>query len=369
MSQSARYFVSMRGGFDTNPQGTTDKKDKKSGCFVNAALSTSFADVESIDQVKYTARLGGTRYLGASSAGRRYFGDCSVNASMVHAFSAMSRYRASLHVSYMPEPGYDNGFSSAGMQGDTLSWSLDNDYSEAIDARWSWGLGVNLSGTQYEEKTYSYDDRQYYSGSLRLNYRESDLLTYTASASYREEARSHGMNSQSAFGSLGAQYALDTVSSASASVGVQCKMMDRRNTLNPTLDLGYRRRVTDGLSMNAYVKYSDENVDNYNSSTRSSYRTGSTWRAGAYGTYILSPDVSYVFRVQVMQTQYRKPTNAEMQSASRQTVKPSLSMNYNFTPNVAGTLTAEYTHYVYERGNKESKYTRWQLSAGLNYRF
>lgn len=369
-SQSARYFMSMRGGYDTNPQGTTSRKLRDAGCFVNAALSSTFAEVESVDKVSYTARIGGTRYLGTSgSRGNKYYGDCSLDTSMTHAFSAMSRYTGRLHVSYLPEPGYDNGFSSAGMQGDTLSWSFDNSYSEAIDARWSWHTNVSLSGTMYEEHSFAYDDRQYYSGGFGVNYRESDRLTYTSSVTYREESRSHGMDSRSAFGSVGAKLALDSVSSASASIGAQCKMMANNNTMNPTLDLGYRRRVMDGLSLNAYVKYSDENVDNYHQASRGSYRTSATWRAGAYGTYVLSPDVSYVFRMQVMQTQYRKPTKANMKSGERYTLKPSLSMNYNFTPAVTGTLTAEYTYYHYNRGERTSMYTRWQLSAGMTYRF
>lgn len=369
-SQSAQYFFSVKGGYDTNPRGTTYKPNQKSGCFANAAFSTTFADVESVDQLSYSARLGGTRYFGTTgSNGSKYYGDCSADVTYVHAFSAMSRYTGRLHVSYMPEPGYDNGFSSAGMQGDTLSWSLDNSYAEAIDARWSWNAGAGVSGTKYEESTYSYDDRQYYSVSLGLNYRESDRLTYTSSLSCREEARSHGMDSQSVFGLLGVQYALDPVSVMTADAGAQCKRMDHRSTVNPTLNLGYRRRVTDGLSLNWYVKYSDENVDNYNSASAASYRTGATWRAGAYGTYVLSPDVSYVFRVQIMQTDYRKPTKSDMKNASRYSVKPSLSMNYHFTPAVTGTVTAEYTYYHYERGDKSSMYNRWQFSSGLSYRF
>lgn len=369
-SQSARYSVSMRGGYDTNPQGTTDSRRKKAGEFVNASLGATYADVESVDKLSYKGRLGGTWYPGSKGVnGKKYYADCSLDATLVHTFSTMSRYSGRAHVSYLPEPGYDNGFSSAGMQGDTLSWSLDNDYSEAVDARWSWNVGANLSGTKYEERSYSHDDRQYYSGSVGVHYRESDLLTYTGSATFRQESRSSGMNSQSAFGSVGVQYAMDSVSTASASVGAQCKMMDNRSTVNPTLDLGYRRRVAEGLSMNAYVKYSDENVDNYNRATRGSYRTSATWRAGAYGTYTLSPDVSYVFSMQVMQTQYRKPTNEQTKASSRYTVKPSVSLNYNFTPTVTGRLTAEYTYYHYKLGARDSMYTRWQLSAGLNYTF
>lgn len=369
-SQSATYSFSVNGGYDTNPQGTTNKDDQKGGCFVNASFSSTYADVESVEQLSYSARLGGSRYFGTTgSGGNKYYGDCCVDGMLVHAFSAMSRYTGRLHVSYMPEPGYDNGFSSAGMQGDTLSWSFDNSYAEAIDARWSWNAGASLSGTKYMESSYTYDDRQYYSASLGLNYRESDRLTYTSSVSYRAEPRSYGMNSQSAFGSLGIQYALDPVSALTVDAGVQCKRMDHRNTANPTLNLGYRRRVTDGLSLNWYVKYSDENVDNYSRSSAASYRSGATWRAGAYGTYVLSPDVSYEFRVQVMQTDYRKPTKAGMENATRCSVKPGLTMNYHFSPEVMGSVAAEYTYYRYERGDKAAMYNRWQISTGLSYRF
>lgn len=369
-SRSATYSMSFKGGYDTNPQGTTDKRLKKAGYYVNAGLSTSFADVESVDKLSYSARLGGTHYLGsAAGQGRKYYADSSLDANLVHAFSAASRYSGRVHVSYMPEPGYDNGYSSAGMRGDTLSWSLDNTYSEAIDARWSWNAGLNYSGTRYENALYVDDNRQYYSVSGGLNYRESEILTYTSSLSYRDELRSAGMDSRSAFASLGVQYALSPVSSASFSSGVQCKMMNHQRTLNPTVDMGYRRRVTDGLSVNAYVKYSDENADNYSRYHGASYRSSPAWRVGAYGTYVLSPDVSYTFRMQAIQTRYRKPTDSKLPSSSRYTLNPSLSMNYNFSPDVTGLLSVDYTFYHYDRGNEASMYTRLQYSAGLSYRF
>lgn len=371
-SQAASYFAACRFGYDTNPQGSTNRKNKDddAGCFVNASLSTSYADVESVDKVRYSARLGGTHYLGtASGNGRKYYGDCTVDTSMVHAFSMRSRYTAGLHVSYMPEPGYDNGFSSAGMRGDTLSWSLNNGYSEAVDARWSWNIGANLSGTHYEEHTQRIDDRQYYSCNVGLNYRESDRLTYTSSVSMRMEPRSYGADSKSGFASVGVQYALSPVSSASLNVGAQGKAMSGRTTVNPTLDVGYRRRVADGLSVNGYIKYSDENVDNYRRDNNASYRSGGTWRVGAYGTYVLSPDVSYVFQVQFQHTEYTKGTTPGMADAKRTTVRPSVTMNYSFTPSLQGNLSAEYTYYRYDREKASSKYTRWQYSAGLTYRF
>lgn len=369
-SQSARYFASVKFGYDTNPQGTTNKKSRHGGCYVNASVSTTFADVESVDKLTYNLRLGATRYLGnaTTDGGKKYYGDCSANVMYTHAFSAMSRYTANLHVSYMPEPGYDNGISSAGMMGDTLSWSFNNTYSQAIDTRWSWYAGFNVSGTHYSEHTYSYDDRQYYSLTGGVNYRASERLTYTSSVTYRWEERSEGDGSESVFGNVGFQYAVDPVSTFSASVGAQCKTMDSDTNVNPTFNLGYRRRVTDGLSLNSYASYSDENVNNYNRHAHSSYRSCGTWRAGMYGTYVMSPDVSFVFGAQAMYTQYRKSTSGS-EDAERFTIKPSLAMNYNFTSQLQGTIGAEYTYYTYERNDKDSMYSRWRVWTGLTYRF
>lgn len=369
-SHSAEYFASVNLGYDTNPQGSTQKTQQKGRAYVNAAVSATYAEAESVNQLTYIARLGGTRYLGsapARSTSRKYYGDCSADVSLTHAFSSMSRYTGRLHVSYMPEPGYDNGFSSAGMMGDTLSWSFDNTYSQAFDMRWSWNVGCNVSGTHYTEKTYVYDDRQYYSLSAGLNYRASDRLTYFSSISHRWEERTHGESSRSAFASVGFQYALDPVSSMSLSVGAQCKSMDGDTTYNPTLNVGYRRRVSDGLSLNSYISYSDENINNYNRSTGSSYRSCGSWRAGAYGTYVLSPDVSFVFGAQLMQTNYRKNTGGGRDS-ERFSVKPSLVMNYNFTAKLQGSIGAEYTYYTYKSGD-EAEYDRWRVWTGLTYRF
>lgn len=365
-SHKAEYFAAVNCGYDTNPSGTTDKDKKKAGEYVNASVSTSFSDVESVDRLTYAVRLGATRYFGNSLGGKKYFGDCNADVTYSHAFSSMSRYTGRLHVSYLPEPGYDNGFSSAGMMGDTLSWSVDNTYSQAIDERWSWNVGFNVSGTKYEEKTYANDDRQYYSCSAGLNYRASDRLTYTSSVSYRLDERTHGAQSRNAFASVGIQYAIDPVSSFSASVGAQCKMMSGRTTGNPTLNLGYRRRVTDGLSLNSYVSYADENTSNYDSLSNSSYRSCGAWRAGLYGTYVLSPVVSFVFGTQATYTKYAK--GDKLQDAERLSIKPSVTMNYNFTADLQGSVGTEYTYYSYKRGDKSS-YNRWRVWTGLSYRF
>lgn len=368
-SHAAQYFATVNFGYDTNPQSTTNKERQKKGCYVNASVSSTFADVESVNKLTYNVRLGGTRYFGNATEGNgtKYYGDCTADVMFSHAFSSMSRYTGNLHLSYMPEPGYDNGFSSAGMVGDTLSWSLNNQYSQAIDARWSWHVSFNVSGTHYMESSYAYDDRQYYSGTLGLDYRASERLTYTSNVSYRDEVKTHGVNSQSIFGNVGFQYALDPVSTCSMNVGAQCKLVEDQANVNPTLNVGYRRRVSDGFSVNTYASYSDENANNFSRASRSSYRSCGSWRAGMYGTYVLSPDVTFILGMQFMYTSYQKNSRG-LRDAERMSIKPSLSMNYNFTRDLQGSVGAEYTYYTYKCG-QETMYNRCRVWTGLSYRF
>lgn len=369
-SQSAQYFASLGTGYDTNPSGTGSKNRNNGGSsFVKASLSTTYADIESVDKLSYSARLGGTRYLGGTSVNNTvYSADCGMDISLTHSFSAMSRYTGKVTLSYQPEPGYDNGITSQGQRGDTFTWTLNNAYSSALDSRWSWNISTNYSGTQYEQKETRVDDRQYLSTNAGLNYKDSELLTYTSTISFREELRAYGMDSRSGFAMVGFQRALDPVSSFSFSTGTQLKLMGGDKRLHPTFDAGYRRRVSDGLSLNAYLKYSNENVDNYSRAAQASYKDSPAWRAGAYGTYVLSPDVSFTFRMQVMHTSYSHSSKPTAPDYTRSSYSPAVTMSYNFSPDVQGSLTVEYSKH-HDRRDKINSYDRWQYMANLSYRF
>lgn len=369
-SYAAHYEANITGGYDTNPSGSSSKKGRKAGVYANGSVSTRFADVESVDKLTYTVRLGATYYFSGGEAGKKYYGDCMLSAMHVHAFSEMSRNTISLNATYRPEPGYDNGMSGQGHLGDTLSWSASDTYSQAIDSRWSWNVTGSCYGTRYEHRSTAQDDREYLTGSLGLHYRESDRLTYMLSTSGREELRTYGASSRSLYATGGFQYALDIVSTCSLSTGVQCKTMDSRSKLSPTLDAGYRRRVTDGLSINTYARYSDENADCYNSRQGSTYRSSMSWRVGASGTYTLSPDVTFSFSLSYMHASQKRATGGtgHTPSSSRETFNPSVSMRYTFSPEVSGSLGCEYTYYI-SRSYSNMSYERWRFFSGISYSF
>lgn len=370
-SMPLSFSFNTRVGYDTNSNGSTQRGGNKGSQYINASVSSSYADAESRSQLSYNGHVGGSRYFyhDRNSAQRKYRADCGLGVRFAHAFDAGSRYNGTLHVSYTPEIAYDNAISHQGSVGDTLTWTTGNTYSQSIDARWSWHVNAAFSGTHYAGADTYRDDRQYVNVGGGLNYKESDMRTYTLSTTWRDELRTTGVNSQSYFATVGVQQALDMVSSCSASSGVQVKKMRDQYTANPTLDLGYRRKVSDGLSMSAYVKYSDENTDNYSKSYDASYRSTGTWRVGSSGVYVLSPDVSFSFHAQYTFAKQAKAQRATMPKSTRETINPGVSMHYSFTPNLTGSITCDYTHYVNKVGTRDNRYTRWNMSTGLSYRF
>lgn len=369
-SQVAKYYLSTTVGYDTNPQGTYNKKNRKEGEYITLAAHTDYADVESVDQLSYRLTLGATRYFGGTPSREKYYSDCGITATLVHSFSTQSRYTSSLNLSYKPEPSYADGMSTSSYTGDTLSWNWSNTYFQAIDTRWSWNAGLTYSGTHYDSSSYNYDDRQYLTPSVGLRYRESDITTYTLNISEREEWRKTGSDARSYFINGGIEQSLDPVSSFSASAGAQLKYMEHDHTLTPTLNLGYRRKVTDGLSINLFVVHSNENADNYNSRWQSSYRSTPTWRGGIRTEYRLSPDVRFGLTLQYRYAQYEKAPYASMRDYSTQSFNPNFWMSYQFTERLETRVGCEYTMYKTDNQRYTSnEYTRWRIYSQLTYQF
>lgn len=365
LSHAINYNVYGRLGYDSNMNASSS--DEEGSLYANAGVGASYADFESVDRISYNFNLGATRYLKTSdSSGKEMYADCGLSASLVHAFTARSTYSASLSLSYSPEPDYASGISASRRQGDCLNWSFSNSYSQSIDARWSWHLSAGYSGNIYGESEYQGDDRQYINTGFGFTYRESELLSYNTNLSYRYDLRDMGYDSNNLTLSVGFSRALDPVSSCSGSIGLQTKQVHGESILTPNLNLGYNRRVAEGLSMNTYLALSNENVDTYRGG--GNYLSDVTWRLGANCTYTLSPDVSFNFGVSVMRSQYSKGTHG-MRDETNLTINPSVGMSYRFSEDLTGNINYTYTWYDRDGSGQSDGYTRHNISTGLTYTF
>lgn len=370
LSYAVKYNVYANIGYDTNMNATSSgvrKGSESVSAYVNFGFGGSYADFESIDKISYTFNLGATRYLSAAdSQGQEMFSNCGLSASLVHAFTARSTYSGSLRVSYSPEPDYASGISAAGRQGDTLNWSFSNAYNHSIDARWSWNVNMGYSGNRYSESAYQGDNRQYINAGCGLIYRASELLSYNTNFTYRHELRETGYDSDSYTFSVGFNRSLDPVSSCSCSIGLQTKSVAQKIILTPTLNLGYNRKVAEGLSVNSYVALSNENVDTYRG-PNANYLSDVTCRVGVNCSYTLSPDVSFSFGLSAMCAQYTEGSG-RLVDETNVTVNPTLGMSYRFTESLVGNIRYQYTWFETNRVGSDG-YTRHNISTGLTYNF
>lgn len=364
-SHAAKYNVHANLGYDTNTNSSAESEE--ASMYVNAGFGASFADYESVDKISYNFNLGATRYLsGSVNSGQEMTADCGLSASLVHAFSARNTYSASLRVSYSPEPDYASGISASRRQGDCLNWSFSNSYNQSIDARLSWNVSASYSGNMYSEAEYQNDDRQYLNTSAGLTYRSSELLSYNASVSYRYDMRNTGYDSNNLTMTVGFSRSLDPVSSCSGSVGLQSKFINGENVLSPVFNMGYNRKVAEGLSTNLYATLSNENVDTYRG-VGANYLSDLTWRVGVNCSYVLSPDVSFSFGLSLMRSQYTKGTG-RLEDETNTTINPNVGMTYRFSENLTGNISYQYTWYDSDRKGSDG-YTRHNVSTGLTYNF
>lgn len=363
-SHAIKYHVNGKFGYDTNVDSKASGNEDAS-LYVNAGFGATFADFESVDKISYNFNLGATRYL-SGSTDREMYSDCHLSASITHALTARSTYSANLNVSYSPEPDYANGISASHWQGDCLNWGFSNSYSQSLDSRLSWNMSASYSGNFYSESEYQNDDRQYLNASFGYTYRASELLSYNASVSYRYDMRNKGYDSNNLTISAGFSRSLDPVSSFTGRIGLQTKQVHNDTILSPNFNLGYNRRLAEGLSINSYLTLSNENVDTYRG-VGMNYLSDMTWRLGFSANYTLSPDVSFSFGISVMRAQYTKGTGY-LDDETNTTINPSIGMSYRFTEQLTGNINYQYTLYDTDRSGRDG-YTRHNISGGLSYNF
>ena len=144
------------------------------------------------------------------------------------------------------------------------------------------------------------------------------------------------------------------------------KQVHNDTILTPNVNLGYNRKVAEGLSVNSFATLSNENVDTYRG-VGANYLSDLTLRIGVNCNYVLSPDVSFSFGVSYMRSEYTKGTG-RLQDEVNTSINPTLGMRYKFSQDLTGTISYQYTWYDSDRSGGY-KYDRHNISTGLTYTF
>ncbi len=364
-SYAIRYDAYLNLGYDDNVNNSVS--NKKSGGYVRFGVGASYADYESVSRLSYKAKIGAQLYNEtAYGTDNRMFSDMSFIAKLSRSLGRGSVYSAELSLSYTPEPEYSGYYSNVGMNSSTLNWGISNVYSQPIDERWSWNVSLAYSGCVYDNEGYYQDDRQYLTPGLGFSYKASERTTYGISSTYRYEFRQEGSDSESIFVTGNVSHLLSPVSSISARAGAQYKMVGSWGEWSPTLQASYRRELAEGLSVNAYANYSNENVDSYNWYSDSNYRSVSTWRVGVSMRYAYTHRVSFGAFASIYSADHSNSDKGS-KSYSNDCWTVGCSMDYVIDKNLTATVGYNYQSNEYSTSSSAAKRNR--ISTGLKYSF
>lgn len=366
-SHNIKYRASIGVGYDSNVNWS--ENDEDASPYVKASVSALYADMESVNKLRYNVRLGLTHYTGLDSNSwtAETRGDCGLDVDLVHALDSANTLSSSLRATYSPQPNYADGYSPAYSIGDMLTVSQSNVYSHALDSRWSLNGSVSFQMIRYMEEVEQNDDRYYISGGVGAQYRESSIMTYKVNLSYSRELRSKGLDSDRYVSTVGFQRALDPFSSCGADVGVAVRVYSVETVVSPCANFSYRRKLSEGLNARVYLAYADENTGSYTSSQ--TYLKNRTLRFGSNFDYVLSPDVTYTFGAVYLVTN-RSDATRGARDCDCDRYEISAGIDYAFTQQLRGQVKVSYSvlSQQYEGVSKMSP-KRWDVSTGFTYNF
>lgn len=361
-SYAIRYNAYVNVGVDDNVNSSVH--NKKNGGFVRLGVGASYADYESVTKLNYRARVGAQLYNEDAHGTRdRSFTDVQINGCLTHSMDRGRQYSCSLGLTYSPEIDYSDSFARDRSYGERLNWYINNTYSHAIDERWSGNLSLGYSGdVSFDD---NYDDRQYLTVGAGMNYKASERTTYGLSTRYRYEFREVGVESESIYLNGSVSHALSPVSALFLSVGTQYKLVDGTGDVYPDISFSYNRELAEGMSVRAYLTYSNENVMSNLKIHSDDYRSVETLRAGLRLNYVYTPRVSFNCGVVLTQADYSDSVNGT-QGYDRTFWSANVGMAYKLTESTA--LSLDYTYYTGDT-YADGDYQRNVVSAGLNYTF
>lgn len=361
-SYAIRYNAYMNVGVDDNVHSSP--RDKESGGFVRLGVGASYADYESVTKLNYTARVGAQLYSKeAHGTEDRSFTDILINGSFTHSMDRGRQYSCSLGLTYTPEVDYSDSLSRERSCGERMNWYINNTYSHPLDERWSANISLAYSGDVSFEN--NYDDRQYLTVGAGLNYKASERTTYGVTTRYRHEFREVGLESESIYLNGTVAYALSPVSSLFLSAGTQYKIVDGTNDIYPDISFSYKRELAEGMSVSAYLTYSNENVMSSVVSYNDDYRSVETFRAGVRLNYVYTPRVSFSCGAVLTKSDYSDSVKGT-EGYDRTFWSLNAGMAYKLTQSTS--LNLDYAYYAGDTYGNED-YQRNVVSAGLKYTF
>ncbi len=372
------YIVGVSVGFDDNPNPLfgTDGEDESG--FVDGFVQANWTSVAPQTTWDVFARLGARYYFDDfddNRADQESF-NARLGINFTHRFSERLRFSSRNLLAYEQEPDFDFGAANGVRAGDYFRYSTDN----SIGYRWSDRLGtqtgVSFSGVTYDEL----DDSDFTQLTFRhdFRYRVSPATVVTAGYRYGIVDNDTGSDSDSHFLVGGVEHRISPVSAVVLRAGVQFTDPDDGSSrTRPFVEGTLRTRLTEQLSANVFVRYSNEGFNRgltvedpaTGGFQRFVFEQSQTLRVGSRLNYVVNSQVSLFGGVSFIYTDYDDPSEETpfAEEGDESILHINAGASYRLTDNLYLTGSYNFTTAFSDFDGREYDRNRYQLGIQATF--
>lgn len=371
------YIVGASVGFDNNPTPLFNNGGNDGASYVSGFVQANWTNVSPQTTWDAFVRLGVRYYfddLDGDNVDQESY-DSRVGVNFTHRFSERLRFSSRNFLAYESEPDFDFGFAGDRRSGDYFRYSTEN----SVGYRWSDRLGtqtgVNFSGVIYDD----IDDSDYTSVTFRHDFRYRVSPATVVTAGYRfgivnsDGAGRSDNTSHYVVG--GVEHKISPVSAVVLRAGVQVTEPDGRSSrTRPFFEGTLRTRLTEQLSTNVFVRYSNEGysrgfVDGDGVQHR--FEQSQTLRVGGKATYVLNPRLSVFSGLNYIFTDYEDLEEDVSGAAAEEGDEGILNLNagfsYQMTDNLYFTGSYNYSGAFSDFAGRDYDRNRVQLGVQATF--
>lgn len=368
------WSVGMSAIYDdnTSPGGPFDGDETIS---LNPYVGVSFASATAQTTWAVYARLGAIYYLDdPEGQADSIYGQSRLGIDLTHRFNERLRYVQSTYLSYELEPDYSYGFATTRQISEYLYYQTDHALGYRWTERFATYTGVNLSGLAYDELANS--DRFTWTLYNQFRYQLTPQTVLTATYRYSHTAGdgfASDSNNHYLLGGVEHRFSPTTV--GVLNVGAQFRDVDGgESNTNPFIEANLNSQLNQQFSVQTYLRYGAEDYDTvFGGPVFFEYQNRLTLRFGATGTYAISPDLSIVGGIAVINASYEdginQTTNTSVSDADETLFNGFIGANYKFTDMLSGNVSYSYTDSTADAPITGRDYSRNRISVGVNASF
>ena len=286
------WTVGVNVGYDDNALPLSLGGEDGSG-FISAFVQASIASVTPQTTWDLYARIGGRHYFDSLelAESNETNGEVRVGANLTYRASERLRFSSRNFVAYETEPDFDFGIAADRRVGNYLRWSSQNSVGYRWTERLGTQTGVDFNGVVYDD----IDDSDFARFQFRhdFRYRVSPQTVVTAGYRFATTQNDVGGDPESHFLVAGIEQQISPVSAVVLRGGWQLVDGADSNS-NFFAEAALRSQLTQQLSLNAFLRYGNEEFNRFIQDLGGTYifDSNDTLRIGARASYAVNPQLS-----------------------------------------------------------------------------